>query len=221
MSETDKQITRVNAEGVLEGLDPETGAVLWVEKKKRSSRDPARIKYTNADKKPSETHHHIIDDRGRKLWVPKGTNPDELPRVAFPFAQVTCDQILQKVTEGLAVTQIGQLEGFPPAHTIFRWLREHPEFRAHMRIARECRADFFEGKVIEVADTVDEDNVQASRVKVAAYQWVAQISNPDVYGNKTKVVGDPDRPITYIIDTGISRTPRTDDIEVQGVEIPE
>lgn len=223
-------ILRKNDLGDLEAVDPDTGEILWTQARKTVLKEgkilrkssPGRGRRTKSD---SETHHYVIDGRGEKLWVPIGTNPDNLPRVVYPYSQVTVNNILEKITEGETIRSIGRMEGLPTANVIHQWLREHKDFQAQMREARKARAEHFHDMVFETAKQAKKKTIQEDRLKVEAFKWGAQVGDPDAYGNKTKVSGDPDAPIAFVIDTGIRRggdlgaTQDPPAIETQGQEV--
>ena len=210
--------TRIAADGLLEGYDPETGEVLWREKKKGV--DPTRPKKVGYPKgrprkcDPSPVHV-ILDGNGRRIVAPKGTNPDDLPRAVWPYSQVTCDHILNLVAAGKTLSQIGLMEGLPTYNVIQNWLREYPEFRQKMKVAREVRAEAYHDKIVELVDTVEEDTAKRDRVKLDALKWAAQVNNPEVYGNQTKVVGSAPA-VQIIIETGVPREEKA--VEAEKVE---
>lgn len=201
--------TRVNAAGFVEGFDEATGKVLWTEKTKHSSPSlPSTPKKRGRPrgrptKRTTETHHTILDGSGRKLWVPKGTNPDELPRTIYPFSRVTTSHICQMITAGHTLTDISDMEGFPPKATIFGWLREYPEFREEYEQARKDRALYFEEEAIRIARDTKEWSNKADRLKTDVLRWGASVNDPGVYGTKVKHSGDPSSPISFVVNTGI------------------
>jgi hypothetical protein len=209
--------TRVAADGLLEGYDPETGEVLWREKKKGV--DPTRPKVRGYPRgrprkaDPSPTHV-ILDGNGRRVLAPKGTNPDVLPRAVWPFSQVTCDHILNLIADGNTITTIGLMEGLPTKNVIQSWLRDYPEFRQKMKIAREVRAESFHDKIVDLVDTVEEDTAKRDRVKLDALKWAAEVNNPEVYGKQTNVKGSV-AAVQIIIETGV---PRSVEISSEKVE---
>jgi hypothetical protein len=194
----------------MEGIDPETSEVVEVEKRKEMVRNGVKVKASSPGrgrrkKEDKNTHHYVIDGTGKKLWVPKGTNPDHLPVTIYPYSQTTCDHILQLVTEGKTIQEIGLTEGLPPAHIIHKWLRLHPEFKAGMKQAKEARAEFFADKVIEIANqgTVHHKDVPFEKLKADIYKWGASVGDAEQYGSRTKVVGDPNAPVAFTIVTGV------------------
>lgn len=199
--------TRVSADGRLEGYDPETGEVLWVEKKRGI--DPTKPIQTGrrrgrpcrSQDEPRE--HVILDGNGRKITVPKGTNPDTLPRTVWPYAKVTCDHICNLISEGKTLSQIGLMEGLPTTNVIMNWLRDYPEFRSAMKVAREMRAEIFHDKIIQVAHDAKETTAKRDRLKLDAYKWVSQVNDPGTFGQQTKVVGDASAPLRIVVETGV------------------
>lgn len=199
---------RAGAGGVLE-LVNEKGEIIAIEKKREVYREGRLVRKFRG--RPStaaaQTHHFVRDSRGRKIWVPKGTNPDDLPQLIWPYSQVTVDLILQKIREGMTVIAIGKTEGFPPHGIIFKWKAEHPEFKAAYILAKKDRADYHAELAIEEAQFAKESKVQSDRLRVETYKWAAEVGDRDTFGKSTKIVGDPNQPIGFIIDTGIRRDP--------------
>lgn len=196
---------KTRADGVLELIDTDTGAVLAIQKQKeikkeiisKGGRPPGRPPANSP-----ETHHWVIDGKGRKLWVPKGTNPDSLPRLIYPYCEVTSDFVLQKITEGMTLPSISKLEGMPPVAAFYKWMRDYPEFRTKMELARKARAEFYADQAIETARSADDDTVQADRLRVDTYKWAAEVNDRETYGKQTKVTGNTG-PTVIFIDTGI------------------
>ena len=201
--------TRVNAMGYLEGFDEETGRVVWVQKKQPlitdgpKKRGRPRGRPTKTD---NETHHTILDAAGRKIRVPKGTNPDHIPRRVWPYSEVTCMHVCEKIMEGMTVREIGLLEGYPTRGVIDNWARTYPEFREQLKQARAARAEYFHDEIIEVARNTNEFQNKADRLKIDAYKWVAAVNDPGTYGNQTKLTGDANAPLSFVIETGVRRS---------------
>lgn len=136
------------------------------------------------------------------------------------------DEIVQEYLEGKSIREIAKSKKLR-VNTIFYWQNKHPSFREKMKRARADRGAYFEEKAIEAAESAEgssTEEVAEKRLKVETYKWAAGVNNPDVYGSRTKVVGDPDRPITFVIDTGIRREPEAKEVPNiigEGPEEPE
>lgn len=196
--------TRIAADGLLEGYDTETGQVLWRERKKNvdptkpGKRGPKRGRPTFPD-----PNHQVLDGDGHLVTVLKGTNPDLLPHTVWPYAKVTCDHICNLIAEGHTLTEIGLMQGVPTKNVIATWQRDYPEFRAAMKLAREMRAETFHDKIVKLAKDTKESTAKSDRLKLDAYRWVAGVNAPAVFGNQTKITGDPNAPLKIVVETGV------------------
>jgi hypothetical protein len=201
--------TRMNALGLVEGYDEATGKVLWTEKK-IPDQDPLAPKKRGRPrgrptKASTETHHFVVGPNGKKIWVPKGTNPDHMPKLVWPFSEVTCGFICQMVTEGKTIREISLTEGFPPKNVIDHWARKYPEFREDLRLARIARAEYYHDEIIEIAHKTKKSTINEDRLKSEIFKWGAAVGDPDTYGNRTKISGDPNAPLQLLVDTGVRR----------------
>jgi hypothetical protein len=153
--------------------------------------------------------HWVRDVSGKKHWVMKGTNPDlfSTPKqgVKYPYSKTTTELIMKYVAEGKSISEVGRMPGMPPHGTIFRWMSMHADFKLKIMNAREVRGFAMEEKALEAAELADEDNVASQKLKVDTYKWVAEVNNPEVYGKRTKLTGDVNNPIQFVVETGIRR----------------
>lgn len=214
---------RQDTDGLLKRFDTDTGEILEVQKTKRKAhaRKDGRVRAGRVPGRPSQEatghYHWITDGNGKRQWVPKGTNPDTLPHLVYPFSQVTCDLILQHVMEGMTLTSIGKLEGMPPVHIIFKWMRKYPEFHAEMREARKSRAEYFADRAIDLAENSKEHRVQSDRLKVDTYKWAADVNDRDTYGKHQKITGEVGGTIFHV-NTGVPSEPKTIETTATPVE---
>lgn len=112
------------------------------------------------------------------------------------------------VRDGYPLASIGDRNGLPSIEVIYYWKRHHPDFALALVEAREYAAEKFAFKAVETADLAigqSKDELAASKLQVDTYKWMAEKMNPELYGNRTKVTGDADKPLTIIVDTGIKR----------------
>lgn len=194
---------RERGDGVLECVN-ERGEIIAVQKRKDSD-DPAAVKRRQAALvRNKETHHYVMDSYGRALWVPKGTNPDDLPRLIYPFSQITCDHICRFVSEGKTLTDIGKMLGLPPTHVIAKWAREVPEFKAQLVEAKKLRAEFRADQVVAIANQkISEKRAPGERLRADVLKWAAEMDDRATFGKQTKVVGDASQPIAFTVVTGV------------------
>ncbi len=200
--------TRVDAGGRLEGIN-EDGTIAWVEKRRRDDAKPVikeaapRRKSGRKKMKDRGTHHWVIDGDGKKRWVPIGTDPHTLPFTHFPYNQVSHDAITLEIMAGRTMLEISKMEGFPTLRAMQGWLIKYEDFRRDMDKAREIRAGYYHDSAIDKAEKVKKNTVAQTKLQVDTYKWAAEKGDPSRYGNQTKIVGDPDRPVQILVETGI------------------
>lgn len=101
-------------------------------------------------------------------------------------------------------------------------LTEESTFYQQYQSAKKIRADARADQVFDESAAANESNVQSQRLKIDVQKWGAAVDNPEAFGSRTKVVGDANQPIAFIIDTGIRRDPVSpeDATEVPPTRLP-
>jgi hypothetical protein len=100
------------------------------------------------------------------------------------YAAEVRDVICQRIANQQSLVAITRDPAMPGYETVCRWLREDHDFRESYARAREDAADAMASEIVEIADTANEDNAQAIRVRVDARKWVAAKLKPRVYGDR-------------------------------------
>jgi hypothetical protein len=111
-------------------------------------------------------------------------------------------EICRRVAEGEPLTKVCKSVSMPHLSTVYRWLRDIPEFDKLMRIARFDQAATLFSQAIEIADEpppmdVDADGtqrissagVQAQRLRVDTRKWAAARLLPKAYGERVELTG--------------------------------
>jgi len=101
------------------------------------------------------------------------------------YAPDVADTICRELMAGKSLREICAMEGMPGASTVFRWLREHPEFQECYARAREIQADILADEIIEIADTEPDPN--RARVMIDARKWLASKLRPKKYGDRVEL----------------------------------
>jgi hypothetical protein len=194
-----------NKDGVLEGINSK-GEVVWTEK--CNKKKFAISRRLNAERKHSlaSRQHFIEDDAGNKVLVPWHITAGKLRNLAYPYSEEIAIAICAKITEGETMKAICSDDHFPPYYVINYWKGRYPEFRKMMEEAKRARAEIYHDEIVEVAETVDEDNSKSAKVKIDAYKHLAAVNNPEEYGPRTKISGDLNAPLSFVISTGIDRS---------------
>jgi hypothetical protein len=125
-------------------------------------------------------------------------------------------EICERLSEGQSLREICRADDMPGKSTVMRWLAERAEFRDQYARAREIQADHFADEILEIADdgtndwverknadgstyeTINQDHVQRSRLRIDARKWLMSKMVPKKYGDKQTLAGDPENPLNII-----------------------
>lgn len=204
--------------GLIEHVDEETGVPVLIQKTMRddllnNNRDTMAYAEVNGVR--------VRIERGQGL-----ENRGLVITKRWTYSDTLAEIIIQRVSEGETLLDIckgkRKMAGdvvMPPYFILAKWRQDYPEFNEKLEQAFKDRSEIFHGKALSEAALSDEDNSTAQKVIVDTMKWAAGVDNPDRFGNKTKVSGDADSPITFVIQTGIDRTPIAPPEEKQAIEI--
>jgi len=189
--------SRLNEDGLIEVIDEMTGNVISVQS---SHQDLLKTKR-------ERLIEHTLPD-GTKVYLEKGLSLDRIHPKSYAFSQIVADIICQKIIEGDSMTKICEDPNFPSVSIVAKWKKMNDDFATQVRASYQSRADHYHDKVLSEAEkTKTKDDAPAQKVKIDAYKWAAEKGNPEQYGNRTKLIGDPNAPLQLIINTGIDRGP--------------
>lgn len=104
------------------------------------------------------------------------------------FTQDAADIICSALAEGHSLRAICLSPDAPDKATVFRWLREHDDFRDQYARAREAQADAMVDEMVSIADeaTETEAGVKKANLRIEARKWHAGKLRPKVYGDPDK-----------------------------------
>ena len=124
------------------------------------------------------------------------------------------DEICAKLAEGNSMRSVCREKDMPSMATVFRWLREKPEFQEQYARAKEESADALFDEIQDIADDGSNDwmerldkegenngwqlngeHVQRSKLRVDTRKWMMAKMKPKKYGDKTILAGDKDNPV--------------------------
>jgi len=122
------------------------------------------------------------------------------------YNEILAAIVCQRIAGGTTLSKLCKEPGMPSYQTLLRWRKKYPYFKEAVEEARKDRAEYYAEEVVEVSKlATDKDDSPAIRVRIDALKWSAQAFHPDKFSPKTKIVGDPDQPISFIVDTGVRR----------------
>ena len=110
------------------------------------------------------------------------------------------DLMCERLSCGESMRSISRDDSMPALATIFRWLREKPEFKEQYAIAKEASADALADDMLDIADNeagrqakdedgnaitiIDSASVAHARLRVDTRKWAASKLKPKKYGDK-------------------------------------
>lgn len=103
------------------------------------------------------------------------------------------------LADGGTLRSVCKKTGMPSKATVFRWLREYPEFQKMYEIATDERADTLIDEIVDIADNckTDADSIRKAKLRIHARVEQAQKMKPKKYGAKLQHTGDGGGPIVH------------------------
>lgn len=122
------------------------------------------------------------------------------------YTNQIADKFCAYVADGDTIRKACKREGMPSKATVFRWLREYPEFAKMYEIATDERADSQVDEIVEIADNckTDADSIRKAKLRIYARVEQAQKMKPKKYGVKLQHMGDGGGPIQHKAVTAMS-----------------
>ena len=104
------------------------------------------------------------------------------------------DHICRRLAIGDSMRKVCSDPEMPDITTVFKWIREKPEFAQQYARAKDESAHAHSERILEVIDKVlnEEVNPNAARVALDALKWTAARMQPKRYGDRvdTHLSGD-------------------------------
>lgn len=110
---------------------------------------------------------------------------------ATAYTPELAEKFCAVVADGKSIRAACKQPGMPSKASVFRWLREHPEFAAMYEIATDERADTLIDEIVEIADNckTDADSIRKAKLRIHARVEQAQKMKPRKYGTKMELTG--------------------------------
>lgn len=119
------------------------------------------------------------------------------------YSPELAEKICEMLASGISMRTVSKDESMPAMATMFRWIREKPEFKEQYERAKEESTDALAEDLIDIADdgtndwmekhgkdgeqigwTLNGEHVQRSRLRVDARKWLMAKMKPKKYGEK-------------------------------------
>jgi hypothetical protein len=117
------------------------------------------------------------------------------------------DNICDRISDGVSLSSICREPGMPNKVTVFRWIRQFPEFQAQYIIAKEESADAMFEDTLAITDeaprmtigkngneVVDTGWEMYRRTRIDTRKWASGKMKPKKYGEKLALGGADDLP---------------------------
>jgi hypothetical protein len=162
------------------------------------------------------------DTKTTKSKKPNTATPKERKKVGRPsgYTQELADAICAQLAEGRSMRTVCNDESMPCMTSVFKWLRENPEFAHQYARAKEESADAMAEEMMDIADDGTNDwmevfdkegdsigyklngeHVQRSRLRIDTRKWLASKLKPKKYSDKVDLNHglQPDNPIVSLL----------------------
>lgn len=222
LNDPNREIIRINKDGLLECVKGD-GTVLWVQKPNTAPRSAVMRKQVAQKNRHKHDHKGIVvvDQNDNIIKVPYTDALLQVYKNCWPYLEEVANCIVRRIVEGETLKEICSDDDMPPLYVVSRWRVEIPGFKARIQEARAMRAENYHDEIVKVKDRVDEKTAKSAKVKLDALKHLAAVDDPDTYGSKTKITGDPNAPVSFIFNTGINRTdPENKTLPPQEAAIP-
>jgi len=106
-------------------------------------------------------------------------------------------QFCAAIAEGGSLRSVCGRSNMPSKATVFRWLRDHPDFVKLYEIATDERADGQIDEIVDIADNckVDKESIQKAKLRIHARVEQAQRMKPRKYGRQLQLTGEGGGPV--------------------------
>lgn len=103
------------------------------------------------------------------------------------------------IADGKTIRTVCKQTGMPSKASVFRWLREYPEFAKMYEMATDERADTLIDEIVDIADNckTDADSIRKAKLRIHARVEQAQKMKPKKYGVKLQHMGEGGGPIQH------------------------
>lgn len=182
-------VAHQNKEGLIELIDVHTGQVVSVQ---HSIRDIMKGKQARV--------REVTLESGQKVLLENTLSVNAVARVREYIPDpLLVDLLAQAISDGATITEACEAYNFKNS-ALTLWRTHHPEIDEKIKLAIKRRASRLVEQVLEEAKESGD-----TKVRIDAYKYVAEKTDPENYGNRTKIVGDPNAPLGFVLETGIRR----------------
>ena len=117
------------------------------------------------------------------------------------YSKELADKVCSRIAEGLSMRSVCEPDDMPATSTLFKWIREIPEFSQQYACATEERTEAMSEDILDISDkssgdwetrkfggteiqVVNNEAVQRSKLRVDTRKWLMSKMKPKKYGDK-------------------------------------
>lgn len=139
-------------------------------------------------------------------------HPKEPKKIGRPeiYTQDLADRVCTRIAEGASMRTACKLDEMPAICTVFKWIREKPEFAKQYARATEERTEAMAEDLLDIADdgsndlmTIQKGNqtyeienkevTNRSRLRVDSRKWLMAKMKPKKYGDKLDLTSNGEK----------------------------
>ena len=116
-----------------------------------------------------------------------------------------CDAIVEGESGKNSLREVCKLPGMPSRATVYRWLRDYPDFAKLYELATDDRADGYMDEIVDIAENcrATKSGIAKAKLQIYAREKYAAKIRPRKYGEKVDVnhggqVGNPVETVTRV-----------------------
>jgi hypothetical protein len=113
-------------------------------------------------------------------------------RKRIAYSEKLAARICRSIAQGKSLRKTLKAPGMPSKGVVMDWLQARQDFADAYRQARVRGIEHHVDEIIDLADSANQDNAAAVRLKVDTRKWLASKLAPKMYGDRT--ILEPDLP---------------------------
>jgi hypothetical protein len=119
--------------------------------------------------------------------------------MTISYTTELADKFCAAIADGGSLRSVCKKPGMPSKASVFRWLRDYPEFAKAYELATDDRADAQVEEIVDIADNcpVDKESIQKAKLRIYARIEAAQKMKPRKYGRQLQLTGEGGGPVDH------------------------
>ena len=132
----------------------------------------------------------------------------KIAKSPWVYSQITAEIICQKIADGMTLSKICRMDGFPNMGVIIRWKSEEDDFDSAITLAEKARAERYTDKIddsLEDTRKLGKDQIAAEKLYFDKLKHLAKVNDRKKYGERDQKIIESGANVIIQISTGIDR----------------